>query len=80
MTRIVDGLEQLGLAVRSPHPDSARSVRISATAEGEALMRTARRRRIDALVEALGQLSAAERERVVGAAPLLGRLVDALPR
>src|SRR4051812_10921598 len=56
MTRIVDGLVQLGMARREPHPDSARSVRVSATPEGESLMQAARSRRIDVLVRALDQL------------------------
>jgi DNA-binding MarR family transcriptional regulator len=80
MTRIVDGLVDLGLAERSPHPDSARSVRISATPEGERLMDEARSRRIDALVSALDQLPARDRERVVRAAPLVGRVADTLLR
>lgn len=80
MTRIVDGLVNLGLAVREPHPDSARSVRISATEEGQALMLTARGRRVDALVAALEQLPEDDRERVVAAAPVLNRLADVIPR
>jgi DNA-binding MarR family transcriptional regulator len=74
MTRIVDGLVELGLARREPHPDSARSVRISATPEGALLMQAARDRRIEALVTALNQLTASERARIVAAAPLLGRV------
>lgn len=74
MTRIVDGLVGLGLAVREPHPDSGRSVRISATGEGERLMEEARDRRVEALVGALERLSARERARVVAAAPVLAEL------
>lgn len=80
MTRIVDGLVDLGLAERSPHPDSARSVRISATPEGERLMDEAQSRRIDALVGALEQLPAGDRERVVRATPLVVRVADTLLR
>jgi DNA-binding MarR family transcriptional regulator len=76
MTRIVDGLVELGLAQREPHPDSARSVRISATPDGESLMQAARGRRIEALVDALNQLTASDRARVVAAAALLGRLAE----
>jgi DNA-binding MarR family transcriptional regulator len=76
MTRIVDGLVQLGLAVRQPHPDSARSIRISATAEGEKLMEAARRRRIDTIAEALEELPGGDRGRIVSAAPLLVRLAE----
>ena len=76
MTRIVDGLVGLGLAVRERHPESARSVRIAATAGGEALMQAARSRRVDALVRVLEELPARERARVVAAAPLLGRVAE----
>jgi DNA-binding MarR family transcriptional regulator len=74
MTRIVDGLINLDLARREPHPDSARSVRISATSAGEVLMHEARDRRIEALVDALNRLTPGERAGVVEAAPLLGRV------
>jgi DNA-binding MarR family transcriptional regulator len=76
MTRIVDGLVELGLAVRQPHPDSARLVRIAATADGEDLMQAARRRRIEALVHVLERLPASDRRRVVAAAPVLGRVAE----
>ena len=76
MTRIVDGLAQLGLARREPHPDSARSVRISATPDGESLMQAARSRRTDALVHALNQLSERDRARVVAATPVLNRVAE----
>src|SRR5918911_3417668 len=46
MTRIVDGLVTAGLAVRLPHPDSARLIRIAATDQGRALMEAAAARRI----------------------------------
>jgi DNA-binding MarR family transcriptional regulator len=74
MTRIVDGLVDLGLARREPHPDSARTVRISATPAGEVLMHEARDRRIEALVDALNRLTTVERARIVAAAPLLGQV------
>jgi DNA-binding MarR family transcriptional regulator len=76
MTRIVDGLVDLGLARREPHPDSARSVRISATPDGQLLMQAARARRIEALVDALNQLKASDRARVIAAAPVLGHLAE----
>jgi DNA-binding MarR family transcriptional regulator len=78
MTRIVDGLVRLGLVVREPHPDSARSTRISATTEGEALMHAARGRRVDALVGALGSLGPRDRARVTAAAGLLDELARAV--
>jgi DNA-binding MarR family transcriptional regulator len=76
MTRIVDGLAELGLARREPHPDSGRSVRVSSTPAGEALMQAARDRRIEAVVGALQQLPARDRARVLAAAPLLDRVAE----
>jgi DNA-binding MarR family transcriptional regulator len=64
MTRIVDGLVELGLAGRETHPDSARSVLITATPAGARLMRTARQRRVDAITAALARLPARERARI----------------
>ena len=78
MTRIVDGLVQLGLAAREPHPDSARSTRISATDDGVALMQAARGRRVDALVRALESLPAQDRDRLVTASRLLDELAHAV--
>jgi len=78
MTRIVDGLVDLGLAVREPHPDSARATRISATDDGVALMRAARGRRVDALVRAMEALPARDRARVMAASGLLDELARAV--
>jgi DNA-binding MarR family transcriptional regulator len=78
MTRIVDGLEEAGLARRAPHPDSARSVLICATEEGVALMQAAADRRLDLIVEALRALPAHDRERIVAAAPGLVDLATAV--
>jgi DNA-binding MarR family transcriptional regulator len=74
MTRIVDGLAALGLAVREPHPDSARSVRIRATDQGDRLMRRAAGARIDAIVGALERLPTEDQTALVQAAPALIRL------
>jgi DNA-binding MarR family transcriptional regulator len=80
MTRIVDGLCALGLARREPHPDSARSVRISATEQGEAIMRRAAQRRIEVITAALQALPASERERLRVAAPALAPLATEVAR
>lgn len=74
MTRIVDGLVELGLAVRNPHPDSARSVRIEATDRGSELMREAAERRVAAIVQAFAGLPPGDRARLISAAPALVRL------
>lgn len=78
MTRIVDGLETLGLARREDHPDSARITMVVATDEGMALMEAARNRRVEAIVTALRSLSAEERTAIVAAAPALVRLAEQL--
>ncbi len=78
MTRIVDGLSDLGLAQRSTHPLSGRAVLISATPSGAALMHAAAQRRHRAIVAAMSRLSARDRAALDRAAPALVRLADAL--
>jgi DNA-binding MarR family transcriptional regulator len=80
MTRIVDGLVDLGLATRTAHPESGRQVLVSATPAGEELMARAAGRRFDLIVSALGQLDPVRREQVVAAAPVLRELVALLHR
>ncbi len=76
MTRIVDGLCDLGLAERRPHPDGGRLVLVAATAEGERVMRAARQARIDTIVAALRALPATDRAAIAAASPALLRLAD----
>lgn len=78
MTRIVDGLEGLGLATRSRHPDSGRQVLVSATSAGRRLMADARQRRIDVIAAALRSLGADDRRAIVAAAPALHALARAV--
>ena len=78
MTRVVDGLVTLGPAVRAPHPDSARAVRIEATQVGSSLMTVARARRITALAQALEALPATDRRLNVAAVPLTDHLATAI--
>ncbi|HLL09190.1 MAG TPA: MarR family winged helix-turn-helix transcriptional regulator [Nocardioidaceae bacterium] len=80
MTRIVDGLCRLGLARREPHPESGRSVRISATPDGERLMRAAAQRRIDVISRALDALPPKDRQLLHRAAPALAPLAVAVKR
>jgi DNA-binding MarR family transcriptional regulator len=56
MTRIVQGLEQDGLARRAPDANDGRVVRVRATARGRRLLKRARERRISTLAERLSQL------------------------
>lgn len=78
MTRIVDGLEAAGLARRTAHPDSARSVLVTATDEGTRLMHDAAERRISAIVDALATLPAREQHRLRAAAGDLVALAEVL--
>jgi DNA-binding MarR family transcriptional regulator len=78
MTRIVDGLEAAGLARRTAHPDSARSVLISATDEGSRLMQEAADRRVAAIVAALDTMRPRQRDRIRAAAPALVELAGVL--
>ena len=74
MTRLVDALEDAGLASREEHPDSERMVLVSATEAGRSLMLGAAERRADVIVAALRGLPADERRTLRAAAPLLKRL------
>ncbi|MEP6762030.1 MAG: MarR family transcriptional regulator [Sporichthyaceae bacterium] len=78
MTRIVDGLEAQGLARRTAHPDSARSVLISATNAGTDLMQAAARQRVDAIVAGLAAMSTRDQQRLRSAAPALVELAAVL--
>ena len=71
MTRIVDGLVRLGLAERTPHPDGARLVVVSPTAEGERVMRAAQQARVDVIAAALRTMSPDQRATIVAAGPAL---------
>jgi DNA-binding MarR family transcriptional regulator len=61
MTRIINGLEQSGLATRIADTRDARRVQIRATDKGVRLLQAARNRRIGYLADHLGTLSAKER-------------------
>jgi DNA-binding MarR family transcriptional regulator len=78
MTRIVDGLSELGLAQRSTHPHSGRAVLISATPSGSELMHAAADRRHQAIVASMAELSALDQAALHRAAPALVRLAEAL--
>ena len=78
MTRIVDGLEALGLARRDPHPDDSRAVLVSATDDGDRLMRHAASERIATIDAALDLLTPDDRAAIEQAGPAMLRLVDAL--
>jgi DNA-binding MarR family transcriptional regulator len=80
MTRIVDGLEALGLVQRTRHPLNGRISLVEATPRGERLMRTAAARRRDAIAHAIDQLDESDRRAVLRAAEAIPRLAALLPR
>jgi DNA-binding MarR family transcriptional regulator len=53
ISRVVDGLEETGLAERRPNPDDARSWIVRATPRGRRLMERGRQARVDRLVTLL---------------------------
>jgi DNA-binding MarR family transcriptional regulator len=77
MTRIINGLEQSGLATRIADTRDARRVQIRATDKGMRLLRGARNRRIGYLADHLGELSVKERTTLAEA---VGILEDVLRR
>lgn len=74
MTRIIDGLCELGLALRTEHPLNGRISMIEATEAGARLMLEAADRRIDAIATAIAGLDPEQQERINDAAPLLDEL------
>jgi DNA-binding MarR family transcriptional regulator len=76
MTRIVTGLEQGGLALRTADPLDARRVRICATAKGVRLLQRGRKRRIEYLAHHLGVLSGEELETLRKAVAALEKVLS----
>ena len=73
ITRIVTGLESVGLVVRAEVPDDRRSTQVSATAAGRAVLEDARRRRVEGLAEVLRAATADELEQVSAALAIVRR-------
>jgi DNA-binding MarR family transcriptional regulator len=76
ITRIVDRLEQKGLAIRIPSEEDRRVAFVEPTAAGRTLVETIRRDRDAYLARRLRTFSAEERELLQRAAPLLERLIE----
>lgn len=74
MTRIVSGLEELGLAVREPDLDDRRVINVRITEAGKARTAADRKRRDAWLTHRLRELSPDERERLRAALPVLEKL------
>ncbi len=74
MTRIVSGLEELGLAVREPDLDDRRVINVRITDAGKARTAADRKRRDAWLTHKLRDLSPDERDRLRAALPVLEKL------
>ncbi len=80
MSKVVDGLVELGLVSKEQHPESARKILVAATPAGEELMQEARGRRVEVIAAALAQLPAEDRARISEASSALLTLAGLVPR
>jgi DNA-binding MarR family transcriptional regulator len=80
MTRLVAGMERLGLVERARDPGDGRVQVIRATAKGRAVLQAGRRRRVEKLAEGLARLPAREREVVERAVFLIEGLAGEVGR
>ena len=77
MTRILAGLEDRGLIVRTPHETDGRQHVVTLTPGATSLLLEDRRRREAWLAQRLADLTAAERDVLRAAAPIIDRLTRA---
>ena len=75
MTRIVGGLESMGLVEREGDPEDRRLVRVRATRRGVEVLEDGRRQRVDSLARALDGVSRAERKAIARALDTLERVI-----
>ena len=80
MSRIVDALENAGLARRKLNPADRRAVIIGATAKGQRVLRGGRLRRVQFLARHLSRLSAKELEQVDCALDSIQKALATPPR
>jgi DNA-binding MarR family transcriptional regulator len=76
MSRIVDGLESQGLALRRRNAKDRRAVVIAATAKGTAVLKLGRKRRVTFLAAHLSRLGTAERRQIKGALQAIRRTLE----
>jgi DNA-binding MarR family transcriptional regulator len=74
MTRVLAGLEERGLILRTPHETDGRQHLVSLTTEARALLKEDRRRRDAWLAQRLAELTQEERDVLRAAAPIIERL------
>src|SRR5271170_5257890 len=78
MTRIVNALETQMLVTRQRNPADARSVRLTATAKGRALLMEGRKRRVDALARQVADIDHDQRETLEAATQILDEVIRAI--
>ena len=74
MTRVLAGLKERGLILRTPHETDGRQHLVSLTADAKALLKEDRRRRDAWLAQRLAELTQEERDVLRAAAPVIERL------
>jgi DNA-binding MarR family transcriptional regulator len=74
MTRVLAGLEERGLILRTPHATDGRQHLVSLTAAAKALLKEDRRRRDAWLARRLAELTQEDRDVLRAAAPVIERL------
>lgn len=74
MTKVITGLEAVGLVRRQADPADARAVKLEATARGTKLLQEGRRRRVNRLAAALRALTADEVNVLAEAATIIERV------
>jgi DNA-binding MarR family transcriptional regulator len=79
MTRIVNALETQMLVTKQRDPADARSVRLTATNKGKALLIKGRKRRVDALARQIASLTAEDRRSLSEASRILAEVIRAIP-
>ena len=74
ITRVVKGLEERGLVLRTSAPQDGRQSLVTLTTKGRDILAANRRRRNEWLAERLGELDADERHLLQVALPVLAKL------
>src|ERR1700686_3776024 len=78
LSRVLGGLCEAGLVLRTAQPGDRRAALAEATAAGRRTRERIQRERIKALPERLGELAADERQAIVEALPALDTLAERL--
>jgi DNA-binding MarR family transcriptional regulator len=79
MTRIVHALEAQGLVTRQRDETDGRSIQLTATARGKALLMEGRKRRVDTLAHQIASLSVDDHSCLSEASRILADVIRAIP-